>query len=130
MISPDDRLLDSGSSCEEAKAVEGGVGGTVAGEAGAVRLWLGANDERLGGLSATYGDLAALVVSEVVSPRFTTGAGWNGKRIGIESRTGNYLSSRLLSYYPSLVVPTLRVTSWQLMKWWGLVKRRMGAISK
>mmetsp|Transcript_65296 Transcript_65296/g.128184 ORF Transcript_65296/g.128184 Transcript_65296/m.128184 type:complete len:342 (+) Transcript_65296:71-1096(+) len=80
---------------------------------GGVRLWVDVNDERLGGLSATYSDLAALVVAETLQPRFSA-VGRAGKRIGIES-SGS--TGRLMGYYPSLVLPTLTVCRWQLERW-------------
>ena len=68
-----------------------------------LRTWVDVNDERLGGLSATYGDLAAVAVREVALG-LHAGEGRAGKRLGLESPKG---------YYPSLVPSTLRVAQWQ-----------------
>mmetsp|Transcript_16747 Transcript_16747/g.38763 ORF Transcript_16747/g.38763 Transcript_16747/m.38763 type:complete len:225 (+) Transcript_16747:236-910(+) len=81
---------------------------------GHVRLWFDVNDERLGGLSATYGDVAALLVQEVLhgesrgESRGAEGRGV-GRRVGIESGGPFYL--------PSLVPSTLSVCRWQIARW-------------
>lgn len=76
---------------------------------GTVRTFIDQNDERFGGLSCTYEDLAAVVVAEAMNQK-NSGKGRNGRRVGIESSLG---------YYPSLIPSALRVVKWQLDVWAG-----------